>query len=221
MIKLLIFDLDNTLFDTHGQLGIRVLDQMVERMKKAGLTKEQEDIIRERYHMTGFRILASQLGLSDKIRNIGIETYKKMDLAHIKPFDDVNVVSEFGQKKVLVTSGINHIQLKKVEILKIGELFDEIIVDEASSFKNKQDIFEMVMEKHFLKPKEIMVIGDNPESEIAAANALGMVSVQILRKSHIIKGKADYYVKDLHGVKKVLKVLNNEKNKEDSTIKKK
>jgi FMN phosphatase YigB (HAD superfamily) len=64
MIKLIIFDLDNTLFDTYTQVGRVVLSDMIKRMKKAGLTKEQEKTLRERYAYTGFRIIAKELNLS-------------------------------------------------------------------------------------------------------------------------------------------------------------
>jgi len=205
MIKLLIFDLDNTLFDTYNQLGIKVLDKMILRMKKLGLTKEQEQILRKKYHITGFRILAKQLGLSDEIRDIGMDTYKSMDLSHITPYEDVKLLDGFKQKKILVTSGLEEVQLKKVKILKIGGLFEEVIVDESSSPENKQKIFADVLKKYKLKPEQAMVIGDNPDSEIAAGNNLGMITVQILRRPTMLKGEADYHVKDLYKVKELLK----------------
>jgi FMN phosphatase YigB (HAD superfamily) len=77
MIKLLIFDLDNTLFDTYGQLGVKVLDKMILRMRKAGLKKECEKVIREKYSFTGFRILAKELNLSDKLKKSGCLSMKK------------------------------------------------------------------------------------------------------------------------------------------------
>ncbi len=203
MIKLLIFDLDNTLFDTHKQLRIRIYEQMIHNMQQAGLTPEQEKVIRERYSFTSFIILARELHLSEKIKNAGIETYKTIDLSGITPYDDVKLLKKFPQKKILVTSGIKEIQLKKVEILKIGGLFEEVICDESSSPENKQRIFSDLMKKHKLKPKEILVVGDNADSEIAAGNNLGMVTVQIMRSAYS-KGKADFHVKDLYEVKEIL-----------------
>ncbi len=205
MIKLLIFDLDNTLFDTYSQLGIKVLDKMIIQMRKLGLTKEQEQLLRKKYIITGFRIIAKELGLSEEVKNIGMQTYRGMDLLHITPYEDVKLLDEFNQKKILVTSGLEEVQLKKVKILKIGDLFEEVIVDESSSYENKKKIFADIMRKHKLKPKEVMIIGDNPESEIAAGNALGMITVQILRRPDMLKGKADYHITELHELEKILK----------------
>jgi len=205
MIKLLIFDLDNTLFDTYSQLGIKVLDKMIIQMRKLGLTKEQEQLLRKKYIITGFRIVAKELDLSEEVKNIGMQTYRGMDISHITPYEDVKLLDGFKQKKILVTSGLEEVQLKKVKVLKIGDLFEEVIVDESSSYENKKKIFADIMRKHKLKPKEVMIIGDNPESEIAAGNALGIITVQILRRHGMLKGKADYHITDLYELEKLLK----------------
>lgn len=204
MIKLLIFDLDNTLFDTYNQLGVKVLDKMILKMRQFGLTKEQELVLRQKYHITGFRILANQLGFSDEMKHIGMETYKNMDLSKIKLFDDVKLIPALKQKKALVTSGLIDVQMRKVKILRLEGVFDEVVVDESNSHENKQRIFKDLMKKYKAKAYETMVIGDNPESELAAGNNLGIITVQVLRRSEMLKGKADYHVKDLHEVKKIL-----------------
>ncbi|HHE36329.1 MAG TPA: HAD family hydrolase [Candidatus Woesearchaeota archaeon] len=203
MIKLLILDLDNTLFDTYGQLAVKVFDDMLLRMRKAGLTKKQEEVLRREYPLTGFRILAKQLRLSDEIKRIGMSTYKNMDLSKIKPFPDVKLLKNFKQRKILVTSGTKEVQLRKVDILGIKDLFDEIIVDESSNPQGKQKIFSKILSKYNVKPNEVMVIGDNAKSEINAGNNLGMITIQILRRQ-LLRGKADYHVKNLYGVKKIL-----------------
>jgi putative hydrolase of the HAD superfamily len=205
MIKLLIFDLDNTLFDTYNQLGVKVLDQMIMKMKKLGLTKEQESTLRQKYHITGFRILANQLRFSDEMKRIGMETYKNMDLTNIKPFDDVKLIPALKQKKALVTSGLKDVQMRKIELLGQNGMFDEVVVDESSTHENKQRIFTDLIKKYKAKPAETMIIGDNPESELAAGNNLGIITVQVLRRPEMLKGKADYYVKDLYELEKILK----------------
>ena len=208
MIKFLIFDMDNTLFDTYGQLGVKILDEMIRRLKNAGLTPEQEKVMREKYLFTGFRILARQLGLSEELKQIGMETYKSMDMSHITPYDDVFIIKQMEQKKALVTSGTPEVQLKKVEILKIGDLFGDVVVDESNTPENKQKIFEELLKKNHVGPKETMVIGDNPESELLAGKNIGLVTVQIHRREYI-RGETDYHIKDLRELKKLVKDCNN------------
>jgi putative hydrolase of the HAD superfamily len=204
MIKLIIFDLDNTLFDTYGQLGIKVLDKMIKRMRKAGLTVKQEKVLREKYIFTGFRVLASELKLSGKVKDIGMSVYEEMDLSGIKPFDDIDVIGSLEQKKALVTSGTEEVQMNKIRILGIGHLFDDVVVDEANNVDGRKRIFSELAKHYRLKPGQILVIGDNPEIELAAGKSLGMITAQIRRREHVLDGKADYHVKGLHALKEIL-----------------
>ncbi len=162
MIKLIIFDLDNTLFDTYGQLGVKVLDEMIIRMRKAGLNKRQEDVIRKKYAFTGFRVLVEELKLPERVRRIGTSTYENMDLSDIKPFFDVVVLGKLPCKKALVTSGSKEIQLKKVDILGIKHYFNDIVVDEANSNEGRKEIFAALSAQYNAKPEQVVVIGDNP-----------------------------------------------------------
>jgi len=204
MIKLIIFDLDNTLFDTYSQLGVKILDEMIYRMRKAGLKKEQEEIIKQKYPFTGFRILARELKLSDRIKKIGVSAYEEMDLSGIRSYDDVVVIGELEQKKVLVTSGTQRIQMNKVRILGIQHLFEDMIVDETNSVEGRKNIFSELANKHNVKPSEVIIIGDNPEVELAAGKSLGMTTIHVVRRENTLRGEADYRVKDLYEVKKIL-----------------
>jgi len=204
MIKLIIFDLDNTLFDTYSQLGSKILGEMIRRMSRAGLKKEQEEIIRKKYPFLGFRILARELKLSAKIQEIGTSVYKEMDLSGIKPYDDVKVLGELEQRKALVTSGTEEVQMKKVRILDIQHYFDDIVVDTSVSYEGRVNIFSELAKKYRLKPGEVMVVGDLPQVELAAGKSLGMITVQLIRSKYVMQGEADYRVKDLHELKNII-----------------
>jgi len=204
MIKLIIFDLDNTLFDTYGRLGVKVLEEMIMRMKKAGLTKRQEESLRKKYSFTSFRVLAHELKLSDRTRKIGMSAYEDMDLSDIKPFFDVVVLQKLGYEKALVTSGTKAIQLKKIDVLGIKHYFDDIIIDESDGFEGRKDIFKDLAAQHKAKPEQVVVIGDNPDIELFAAKQLGMVSVQITRRDNALKGDADHHVKNLYEFEELL-----------------
>jgi putative hydrolase of the HAD superfamily len=205
LIKLIIFDLDNTLFDTYGQLGTKIIGEMILRMKRAGLTKRQEDVLRKKYPFTGFRILAEELKLPERIRQIGMSAYEEMDISNIKPFFDVMVLGKIGYEKSLVTSGSKAIQLKKVDVLGIKHYFDDIVVDESNSNDGRKTIFSELAVQHKAKPGQVIVIGDNPEIELAAGKKLGMLTVQITRRDNVLKGEADHHVKNLYEFEELLK----------------
>ncbi len=205
MIKLLIFDLDNTLFDTYGQIGKNVLDEMIYRMRKAGLEKEHEAILRKKYHFTGFRILARELNLSDKLVKIGMSVYEEMNISSIKPYDDIRVLGKLEQKKAIVTSGTKQVQMNKVKILGIQHYFDDIVVDESISLEGRRNIFSSLAKQYKAKPNEVMVIGDNPEVELVAGKSLGMITVHLTRRPNALQGEADYHVSNLYKVEEIIK----------------
>jgi putative hydrolase of the HAD superfamily len=180
---------------------------MIFRMRKAGLKKENEAILREKYPFTGFRIIARELKMSPRMQQIGMSIYEEMDLSGIKPYDDVDVIARLGQKKALVTSGTKIVQMEKIRILGIKHLFSDIVVDEAISVEGRREIFSELAKQYDAQPREVMIIGDNPEVELAAGQMLGMVTVQIVRRDNVLKGHPDYQVKDLYAVEKLLERL--------------
>ena len=143
--------------------------------------------------------------MPERIRKIGMAAYEKMDISDIKPFFDVAVLQKLGYKKALVTSGTRAIQLKKVDILGIAHYFDEIIIDEANSPEGRKNIFSELAAQYRLKPSQVMVIGDNPDVELAAGKKLGMTTVQIVRRDNTLKGDADHHVKNLYEFEELLR----------------
>jgi FMN phosphatase YigB (HAD superfamily) len=55
-----------------------------------------------------------------------------------------------------------------------------------------------------LRPEEVIVVGDNPDSEIEAGNRLGMKTVQILRPGVPRGSNATFYVNNLEELKSLL-----------------
>ena len=97
------------------------------------------------------------------------------------PFKDYASVKEMDCRKFLVTTGITKLQQAKITALFNDEDFDEIIIDDPykENRLGKKNIFSDIAYRYNLKPSQIWIIGDNPDSEIAAGNALGMNTVQI------------------------------------------
>ena len=53
-------------------------------------------------------------------------------------------------------------------------------IDEPNR-RGKHDFFQDMLSAHGLRPDEVLVVGDNPDSEIEAGNRLGMKTIQVLR----------------------------------------
>lgn len=62
--------------------------------------------------------------------------------------------------------------------MKIGPDFKEIhIVDPSTSDSTKKDVFSDNMKRHGYTEAALLVVGDNPHSEIEAAQQLGIEAV--------------------------------------------
>jgi FMN phosphatase YigB (HAD superfamily) len=93
-----------------------------------------------------------------------------------------------------------------VRALQIGDLFSGIEIDaiDEADRKGKQGIFESILESRQLRPEQVIVVGDNPDSEIEAGNRLGMRTVQILRPGVPRADNATYYVQTFDELKMLL-----------------
>ena len=93
----------------------------------------------------------------------------------MQPFDEYVQIRSSGLMKFLVTTGFTKLQWSKVKMLGIENDFAEIhIVDPELSTQTKKDVFADILKRHHLIAAEVLVIGDDPESEIKAATELGI-----------------------------------------------
>jgi putative hydrolase of the HAD superfamily len=88
-------------------------------------------------------------------------------------------------------------QQSKVKGLQLEKDFKEIfIIDPTTTGESKKNVFEKIMNKYAYKPEEVLVIGDDPESEIKAANELGIDSVLYDRENSFPEARATFIISD-------------------------
>lgn len=90
---------------------------------------------------------------------------------------------------------------------KVGEsLFAAIHIDalDEARPKGKLQAFQAIMQAHRLTPPEVLVVGDNPDSEIAAGNRLGMTTIQTLRPGVPPSPAAAHHIRTLAELKRFL-----------------
>ena len=77
-------------------------------------------------------------------------------------------------KKILVTKGTHELQNRKLKLLNIEFLFDEIIICDTGPAK--ESCFKRVLEE-YPEEKQVIVLGDRIDSEIRYGNKLGLKTV--------------------------------------------
>ena len=123
-----------------------------------------------------FQHVADEFNFSTALKNKGAQLLKTITYDKpMQPYADYHHIQKISLDKFLVTTGFTNLQYSKVKQLGIEKDFKEIhVVDPEVSPKTKLDIFKELMEKYDYQPADVLIIGDDPQSEIKAALALGI-----------------------------------------------
>ena len=180
MKKALILDLDNTIYpvssiseNLFGAL-FEVLDQYAELINVTDTNTVNK--IKDEMTRRPFQHIADEFNLDRGVRNKMTDTLRNMEYTFpVQPYADYHHIRAIPLDKFLVTTGFSKLQWSKVRMLGIEGDFKHIhIVDPEISNQTKKDVFAEIMQTYNYSPNELLVIGDDPESEIKAAKDLGI-----------------------------------------------
>ncbi|RYE18761.1 MAG: HAD family hydrolase, partial [Sphingobacteriaceae bacterium] len=172
--KALIFDLDDTVYPIKPYA-----DEMfapLYELVKPHVSEEILEAIKEDLLTTPFQKVADRYKLSHQLKQDGMQLSLDMGFdGALTPFEDYLPLRDLKIEKFLVTGGYTKFQKDKIKQLDISKDFKEIFIpDPAKSNLEKADVFKQILNKYNYEPKDVLVIGDNPEAEIAAAKELGI-----------------------------------------------
>ena len=118
----------------------------------------------------------------------------------LQAYPDVAALAGLVVPLVLVTSGYRATQESKIAALGIAPLFRSVhidAVDEPSQPLGKLAIFQAIVAEYGWAADRTLAIGDSAESELAAGQELGMITVQVLRPGVVACASADYRIQSL------------------------
>ena len=176
--NVIIFDLDNTIYPVSsiGEKLFKSLFALIsERMEFEGdIDKLKAEIMRR-----PFQFVADEFHFSNKLKADCLTLLAELTYEEsIHPFEDYPVTRSLSGRKFLVTTGFPQLQLSKIKQLGIENDFEEIfIIDPGQSDLNKGDVFRKIIYNNSLDLEEIVVVGDDLNSEIAAARELGIDAI--------------------------------------------
>jgi len=182
--RAIIFDLDNTIYPVSSigdKLFKSLFQLIVENGEYTGDFNEMKGEIMRR----PFQFVADDFSFSENLKSECLELF--LDLTYdepMEPFEDYKYVRKLPCMKFLVTTGFTKLQNSKVQHLNIENDFLEIyIIDPIQSKLTKKDIFQKLLIDYRLKTHEVIVVGDDLNSEIKAANDLGIDTILYDRES--------------------------------------
>lgn len=189
MVKVIAFDLDDTLLDTSGLLAPSVTREAFDILIKAGLKLTHEQCeklrvewIKEISHRDVFERLALNHGTKDTQAAVKIATqiFYEPRLPETLPLlAGAKENLDYLKKKYalyLVTAGTKDAQLRKVQALNIADHFTEIFVVDSLKKERKKDAFLEIIEKNKIQPQDLLCIGNSLISEIKDAIAIQALS---------------------------------------------
>lgn len=207
MIKGIIFDLDMCILDTYSLKG-SYFQPVLDAFYNSDLPEELKKEISIQLMTTSLEDVISMFDIPAKIAEAMRKTYREIEVPDgIKSYGDEECIRDLSGKKILVTSGYRKFQETKIAKLGIAGLFDEIIIDALdlpNERKGKTKIFKEILETNNWDKNEVIVIGDNPESELGAAKSLGIITIQTLRPTINKWEEADYHIKSLCEIEDII-----------------
>ena len=196
MIKAVLFDIDNTLYDNSKQVQL-ARRNAVEAMVEAGLklpadkALEMLDGIVKKHgsnYDKHFDTLVKNGGEESNPRIVaaGIVAYHDTKVAHLKPFSDtvgtLLKLKDMGYKLGVITEGTHIKQWEKIIRLGLQHFFHVVFISrEINEDKSSGRLFKAAVKELKLKPDECIYVGDKLDRDILGANSTGMTSVRILQ----------------------------------------
>ncbi|MBV6519489.1 MAG: hypothetical protein DCC43_02905 [Candidatus Brocadia sp.] len=220
-VKALIFDLDDTLYDCSGTLVLQGRKHAAKMIARLIHCSEEEAYhlqmkMEEQYGTNAniYEKIVAMHYLPNACVNALWEEFIHIDIVGIALFPGVietlKQLKAQGYKLILVTSGEKKIQNKKIHALGLKHnYFDDIFIADRINGQTKNANFKEIIQRYYLRPEEIVCIGDKIDDELTAGKSLGMITVMVEHGRHYrayLKGQ-DKYSKPDYSIKQIKDIL--------------
>ena len=193
MIRAVIFDLDDTLYDEMQFVkgGFKAVSSYISKNNNTNQTVVYQVLLEAlEKHGRGhtFDVALKKLGLYEEELIPRLVAVYRIHKPNLAPYPDVRAVltalKTQGYKLGLITDGNVEVQRNKVEALEVKDFFDCLIFsNEYGIEKQKPNPFpyQKVMEELEVSARETIYVGDNPYKDFVTSKKLGMWTMRLLR----------------------------------------
>ena len=197
MIRGVVFDLDHTLFDRYGTLR-KVLPNFFAFFRKnipVELTVEsfiaQFITLEKKYVHLGWKRLLQAcvedgifLSYSDIFYNEAVDyifqAFGEVSVPYPFTATVLTALRSNGFKVGIITNGSSALQSKKIQMLGLDGLVDEILITgDIGVHKPKPEPFLLMSERLGIPPLELLYVGDNPKNDVEGSRNAGYIPVWV------------------------------------------
>ncbi|RYD72742.1 MAG: HAD family hydrolase [Sphingobacteriales bacterium] len=179
MKSIFFIDLDNTIYFTKPNEE-QLMSGLYKVLEEQDLGVSDEEYQRAKKEMlrVPFQKVALKFGFKKEAIDNAIKYLVNGEVTSpLTPGEDYHFIKSLKGRKFIVTAGFYKKQTTKVKMLGIADDFEEVyVVDVTTSDQTKKDAFEALIRKHNLNTNDIMVIGDDADSEIRFGLELGLTT---------------------------------------------
>ena len=187
MLLAAVFDLDHTLFDP-CTLPPSVFGPLEDRLRLLGAGVVSPSLLdaalADAWRMPFDRVVATH-HLPTELADAWHEAMSAVEVTEpLTPYPDVHEgLEQLSLRRFLLTTGFRRLQESKVRALGLVALFEGVYIDalDRPGPVGKRVVLEQLLVEQELTPANVVVLGDRADDELAAARALGMVGVQVVR----------------------------------------
>jgi HAD superfamily hydrolase (TIGR01509 family) len=197
LIRCVIFDLDDTLYDCLGQRVRPAHRHAADAMIAAGLKGSVDQVYRARlreFHIDPMlrhidAAVIKHFGADDPeaVSRAAHDAYFNCPVGKLTLFRGalplLHYLKKNGVRIFITTFGDVETQHAKVAALGLDRepAIEKIYYADRAKRMTKESAFRQIQKETGISPDQILVVGDRPMSEIRAAKALGMHTVRIRR----------------------------------------
>ncbi len=176
--KAIIIDLDNTIYLV-SSIGDRLFKSLFQLITESGDYEGDFNLLRAEIMRTPFQKVADAFNFGASLKAEGIKLLENTSYDDtMETVESYDYIRKLPCKKFLVTTGFTKMQNSKIKQLDLEKDFDKIfVIDPSLTTLTKKDIFEKILTDYDFKTEDVLVAGDDINSEIKAAQELGIESV--------------------------------------------
>jgi putative hydrolase of the HAD superfamily len=230
-IKAIIFDIGDTLFNATGLLHEAIKKSTGELYKRGSIDNETEfiktymeiDKLIQGPHINHLfsdlsicKRVWEKLDLKGSYSDIGFfltnlrNNVRKGIRRNEQLVDIIRTLNNKGLKIAIVSDGTTNEQIETLTNLGVVKFFDVIVISEEYNLEKPDPIlFEHALFQMGVKPKESLMVGDDPIRDIEGAKKLGIYTIITTQYSTRLNQKkrikADFKIENLKEVLLIIK----------------
>ncbi len=215
-MKAIIFDLDGTLLNRDESVK-KFIDKQYERLNKWLHPIPKEEYIKRFIELDNrgyvwkdkvYKQLINEFSIQGVTWDELLQDYLSYFKENCVPFPNLlETLDRLKQNNLLIgiiTNGKGQFQMDNIKALEIDKYMDIILISDWEGIKKPDpNIFRRASERLQVSPEDCVFIGDHPEKDVQAAQAVGMKGIW-KRDHQWNRVKADVVIDELDEIPKII-----------------